>query len=48
VLAAQQLGHLCRQASEDDVLGVDDVPPAIDFAWLRGVRAHGGTFFVLK
>jgi hypothetical protein len=37
-----------RQTSKDDVLGVDDVPPALDLAGLRGVRAHGETFFVLK
>ena len=33
-------GH--GETAEDDVLGIDHVPVPGDFAWLRGVRRHGG------
>src|SRR5581483_6996703 len=43
-LAAQQPGSLARQPAQHNVSGVDDVPLALDLAWLGLVRAHGSAF----
>ena len=41
VLPTEQVRGLGREAAEDDVGGVDDVPVLLDVAGLRCVRAHG-------
>src|SRR4029079_15318005 len=40
VLAAQDAGDLGAHPAEDETVGVDDVPLAIDLAGFRGVGAH--------
>jgi hypothetical protein len=45
VLAAEEVGGLDGEASEDHVGGVDDVPLALDVSGLGAVRAHGDVPF---
>jgi len=42
-LAAQDVGDLGGEATEDEAFGVDDVPGTNDFASLRGVGSHASS-----